>query len=265
MLYVGVWNQVSHARIKKVCILVSMKPIFAIVSLAIASCGGVYAQGTFRILDTNMTDVTGGVLYIADTNASVITANFSVENTDTIWHEVTAGRLVISQPATASNAFSWGPNNYAPTVDSSAISESMAPSGTAAFQGNYFPNGNGGLATINYCFWQTTDMNNSSCVTVTFDNYFPAGTAGPIETGAPIISYWPNPAQLYLGIGWSSGTMNRIDMYSSEGKLMSSVTSVTGFDTYNWDLTGLPEGIYYIHCSDLNGFSINFTFVHVSE
>lgn len=212
-----------------------------------------------------MNDVTSGVIYLADTNSAQMQVSLTVENIDSVPHNVTAGRLVISAPPASSNAFAWGQIQYVPTIDSSAVPETIVPSGSVAFEGFYFPNNTGGPASINYCFWETTDMDNNSCVTVTYDNFFPAGTSGPLESGPPVVSYWPNPAQSYLGIGWSHGVMNRIDMYSSDGRLVNSATSTAGFSGYEWDLTAMPEGIYYIHCNDAEGFVVTFTFVHTTE
>ncbi len=241
----------------------NMKNIFFILFM---SFGALSAQGTFRIFDAQMNDVTSGVIYLVDTNSAQMQVSLTVENTDSVPHNVTAGRLVISQPSGASNAFIWGMTQYPPSVDSSGIAEYMNPTATAAFEGYYFPNNNGGIATINYCFWETTDMNNNSCVTVTYDNYFPAGVGAPLESGAPIVTYGPNPASTFLGIGWSHGTFDRIELYGCDGSLVSVAKSETGFYSYEFDLTEIATGIYFIRCSNsTDPFSINFTFVHAGE
>lgn len=232
--------------------------------LSFVSCTAMSAQGTFRIYDAQMNDVTGGIMYISDTNATNIAVYLTVENTDTNSHEVTAGRLVLSQPATASNAITWGSIGYTPGADSSLIPEFMSPSGTAPFVGDYYPNNNAGLATINYCVWETGNMSNNSCVTVTFDNVFPAG-GSPLAPAEPRITYGPNPATTGIGIGWSHVQIDRVDLYSSDGKLVSTSTLESGLQT-EFTLTGMPEGIYYIHCSSsADGFSFSFTFIHTNE
>lgn len=172
--------------------------------------------------------------------------------------------MVLTAPATSSNAMIWGLNQYPPSADSSVVSEIISPAGTQSFQGLYFPNNNAGIATINYCFWDRFDMNNNSCVTVTFDHFFASGL--PLESAAPVVSYGPNPASTHLGIGWDPGTCDRIDMYASDGRLISSLSFPAGVNTYEWELSDFPDGIYYIHCTNSsNGFAVNFTFIHTSQ
>jgi hypothetical protein len=257
-------DQVSRC-ITLVSYLAAMKSLVSLICLSVFACSALPAQGTFRIYDTLMNDLTNGVLYLVDTNATVVQLNLIVENTDSVAHNVTAGRLVLTQPATASNAFTWGVINYPPSADSSAIAQPMnAGMLDSSFQAYYFPNNNGGLATINYCFWETTDMNNYSCVTVTFDNYFPTDAAAPTESGQPVISYGPNPASHGIGISWADVEIDRVDLYSSDGKLISSSTIETGLTT-EFELTNMAEGIYYIHCSNVTGFTFSFTFIHTAE
>lgn len=212
---------------------------------ALLLCNAGHAQGTFRIFDAQMNDVTSGVLYIADTNAVSMQVNLTVENTDSNSHEVTAGRLVLSQPATASNAITWGSINYPPNADSSAIPEFISSAGTAPFTGDYFPNSNGGLCTINYCFWDSDDMNNYSCVTVTYDNFFPAGMTPPLAP--PVFSYYPNPAPHTIGVGWYGWEYSTVNLYSFDGQLIES-KDVRGRYECEFSLTGLPAGIYMISC-----------------
>lgn len=229
------------------------------VLIATLFCASLHGQGTFRIFDSQMNDVTSGVLYIADTNATQILCDLNVENIDSVTHNVTAGRLVITSPATASNAFIWGMNQYPPSADSSVVSEIMQPAGTQTFQGLYFPNNNGGISTINYCFWERTDMNNNSCVTVTFENHFPAGVTASL--GPPAVSFVPNPAPAEIGVGWTGWAFITVNLYASDGKLMES-RDVRGQYECGFDLCALPSGIYMISCVDDYGRVYNSRFVH---
>lgn len=229
------------------------------VLIATLFCASLQAQGTFRIFDSQMNDVTSGLMFVADTNASQILCDLSVENTDTIQHDVTAGRLVLNSPVTASNAFIWGMNQYPPGADSSVVSEIMQPAGTQVFQGLYFPNSNGGIATINYCFWERTDMNNNSCLTVTFENHFPAGMNAPLAP--PAVYCGPNPALSEIGVGWSGWKYTTVNLYASDGTLVES-RDVRGQNECGFDLRNLPGGIYLISCIDDYGRVSNSRFVH---
>ncbi len=220
--------------------------------------GALSAQSSFRIFDSQMNDVTNGVIYLSDTNSSQMQVSLTVENIDSVSRNTTAGRLIISQPAGSNEAFIWGMTQYVPNTDSSVTPEIIAPAGTVAFEGYYFPNG-GGVGTINYCFWERTDMNNNSCVTVTFENHFPAGYEAPIGTRS--ISIAPNPAVDEIGVGWSGLIYTTVNLYSSDGKLVES-RDVRGQSECGFNLTGLPGGIYMISCVDDEGRVSNSRFVH---
>jgi hypothetical protein len=233
-----------------------MKKLFGFTLLISSSLG---AQSSFRIFDTLGNDVTGGVIYVADTNASVIQVNLTVENVDSVTRNTTAGRLVISAPVTSQEAFIWDLTQYLPGTDSSVVNEFIPSGDSLPFEGYYFPNGNYGIATINYCFWERTDMNNNSCVAVTFDNYFSAGVSIPVTI--PDVTMQPNPAPVEIGIGWSGWNYSTVNLYSSRGELIAS-HDVRGQYECTFDLRDLPSGIYMISCVEDNGRVFNSRFVH---
>ncbi len=230
-----------------------------IVLLAILSGGALHAQSSFRIYDDQLIDVTSGVIYIADTNATQMLCDLTVENVDSVSRDVVAGRLVLTAPVTSSNAMIWGATQYPPNADSSVVSEIIAPAGMQTFQGLYFPNNNGGIATINYCFWDRLDMNNYSCVTATFDNFFPAGMNPPLAP--PQFWYYPNPAPFTIGVGWSGWEYTTVNLYSSDGKLLET-RDVRGKNECAFVLTDMPNGIFMISCVDDDGRVSNSRFVH---
>lgn len=222
--------------------------------------GSLSAQNSFRIFDAQMNDVTNGVLFLADTNSAMIQVNLSVENIDSVAHVVTAGRLVISQPAGAENAFSWNLINYLPTIDSSMVPASMPPSASEPFEAYYFPNSSPGLATINYCFWETTYQSNYSCVTVTYENQTPAGMQYPAPSH---ISFGPNPASNMIGFGWSHSDVAEIRIYSAQGVLVHTIQTET--NTAEIDLTLWQEGLYFYQFTNDNEVLFNGTFLHVQS
>lgn len=220
----------------------------------------VSAQNSFRIFDPQMVDVTNGILIISDTNATMMQLDVTVENVDSVVHNVIAGRLVIIQPATASNAFTWGLINYPPSADSSAIAVNMPSTNIQPFQGYYFPNGNNGTATINYCFWETTDQNNYSCVTVTYNNFISVGISP--ETKAPI-SIGPNPAGYTISFGWSHITVSAINIYSSQGVLVHVIHPE--MEKAEVDLTNWPEGLFFFQMVEDSGAISNGSFLHLQS
>lgn len=218
------------------------------------------AQGSFRIYDAQMNDITNGILIVSDTNSSMMQVNLTVENVDSLSHVVTAGRLVLTQPATASNAFTWGLINYPPSADSSVNPVAMPIGNMQSFEGYYFPNGNNGSATINYCFWETTDQSNYSCVTVTFNNVISTGIP---ETEEGEISIFPNPASEGIGFGWSHITVTAINVYSAQGVLVCTLDpAVNGTEI---DLTNWPEGLYFYQLVSDSDYVSGGSFLHMNQ
>lgn len=219
-----------------------------------------FAQGTFRILDSQLNDVTTGTVFVTDTNSATMQVVFTVENTDSISHDVTAGRFVITQPAGADNAFTWAGICYPPTADTSAIPETITPSGSSIFNGYYFPNGMAGTATINYCFWETTDMNIISCVTVNYENVLVS--VSEMHPGAPVITSQPNPAPEKVGVSWTDFAVNHIELYSPDGRILESIIVEPGTSDCVIDLQMLPPGMYCIALFGDNGLVYNARIVH---
>jgi len=234
--------------------------LFAVLISLISCASFCMAQNSFRIFDAQLNNVTNGILIVTDTNSSMMQVNLTVENIDSVSHSVTAGRLVLTQPATASNAFTWGLINYPPSADSSMNPVAMQIGNVQSFEGYYFPNGNTGTATINYCFWETTDQNNYSCVTVTYNNLISVGIP---HSDVGTLSAAPNPASEGIGFGWSHINVTTINVYSAQGILLHTISPNTEEATI--DLTLWPEGLYFYQMISDSGFIENGSFLHVGS
>ena len=221
----------------------------------------VNAQGTFRILDSQNNDVTSGIVYVTDTSAGSLQVSFTVQNTDSVTHNVTAGRVVISQAPGAANAFIWGQMQYVPSMDSSTVDEFIAPAGTQTFIAYYFPNNSGDTATINYCFWERTNMNNISCVTVRYNHAVPAGITSPVV--APAVTVSPNPARTFIAFGWSEGRMKSLTVFSSTGEIVKTMDLEN--ETAQLEITDWAEGLYFYQIVGTNGELMSGTFIHAAE
>lgn len=222
--------------------------------------GALHAQSTFIVYDTLMNNVTGSTLYVVDTNAMYMETRLLVENTDAVTHDVLAGRVVISQPAGTLNFFSWGFNCYVPTVDTAGIAETIVPAGLSPeFVGTYYADTIGGIATINYCFWEDGNTSNSSCVTLVYDN---ARLTGVDELfAARSMALQPNPADAMINVGWTFPEVSMINLYAADGSLVES-RSNNGSFACSFDVTTLPPGMYMISCVCADGYAFNSRFVH---
>lgn len=207
-------------------------------------CSSLYAQGTFRIFDSQMNDITGTVVTLADTGVSSMTIQLHVENTDVVSHDVTAGRTVISQLAGTLNYFSWGTIGYVPYIDTSSHTEIMNPAGQQEFIGDYFCDTITGQTQIDYCFWERGNASNTSCVTVIFDTYRITGINELASTNQ--ISLQPNPACNELQVMFGQGTKEstRIEIFDAYGRLVFMQNAQPGITKQTVDVSSLSPGIY---------------------
>lgn len=217
------------------------------------------AQSTFRIYDTMMNDVTSGNVFLLDTNSSMMSVTLWVQNTDSITHNVQAARIIISQPPAASNAFIWGMYQYAPNVDTSAMPVTIAPAAMDTFVGYYFPDTLNGVATINYCFWETTNPNNSSCVTVYYENHMHVGIR---PTDASTFSLVPNPAGEFMDVTWADFNCEVIQVFASDGRLVQSNPVSPAQNNFRIQLQSLPPGIYMVQLIGRGGEVWTQSLVH---
>lgn len=205
-----------------------------------------FAQNSFRIFDMQNNDVTGGIFTVTDTSTQAVQVQFNVENIDSVAYSVTAGRLVLSVPQGSSNAITWNLINYPPQNDSSFSNPIMIPQNVQPFVADYFPNGNLGIATINYCFWDRSDMNNNSCVAVTF-NIIPNGIGSPDESQQ--VKLFPNPVNAgeNLQLNWNQlpGEKLFMHLYNPLGEsVLQSFEMKNG--TASVSLAGFAPGIYIV-------------------
>jgi hypothetical protein len=237
-----------------------MKYLFFFFALLL--CGNIPAQWSFRISDSTMNDVTEGTLYVSDTDAQRMHVALTIQNTDSVAHEVKVLRIVDAQPGTVMSCMTWGNVLYLPVHDTSYLPERIVPAGSAQFTGYYFPNNTADTTSVRYCFSDAMNVNDYSCVTVVYTHSVDGGGT-PAAHGEPVRWQEPGAITAYMGTGWSHGSYDRIDLYAWDGSLVSSATSETGFNGYEYNLTNMPAGIYYIHCSDSSsGSGTSFTFVH---
>jgi hypothetical protein len=228
-----------------------MRPLFFLLFLLPV---GLSAQGAFRIFDQLHNDVTGGIFTVNDTSLQMVETSFMIENADSVnSFTVTAGRMVISAPASSSNAITWNSISYPPNVDSSSVDPLMAPFDSLPLVADYFPNGNPGMATINYCAWDRFDMNNNSCVTVSFNIASALGTAAQAE---PQLLAGPSPVMAGnpLLLQWDRlpGTWLTISLVAVSGERISFRVPVSA-QSFELSTDDLLPGVYITEIATENG------------
>lgn len=210
------------------------------------------AQNSFAIFDTLNNNVTNGIWALTDT-AQTMSVRLKVQNVDVQSYTVTAGRLVISVPATTTNWFTWNEVCYAPIVDTSVVDPLMAPQDTSIFVGEYFSNGMPGTATINYCFWDRYNMTNNSCVTLTYNRLATevANTNADFKFGV-----FPNPVSVNenLQLSWNAvpGEVLSVKLISVDGKI-NSFSFPANQNLVQIPLHDFASGLYVLQIETENG------------
>lgn len=222
-----------------------MKRLLFLVPMAIGMLLSLSASAqSFFLYDTAGTVITGDTMYVNGVNATQLEADIDVENASASQKNVRAGKTELSVVAGSSNAFTWGLISYPPNADSS-LSYAMVIGGIEPFQGLYFPNNMAGTSWIRYCFWDAQNVNDKSCVTVSYNNVL-AGIHDP-QTMPPLFLA-PNPAtdQLHISFDWpESSTRVEAVLYDAFGRPVKALQSENHLLEGNFVLNDLTEGLYF--------------------
>ncbi len=138
-----------------------MKKITTFIITALATVG-LFAQ-TITLLDTTTT-------VIGAPTVELMKSTLKVENTsstDTV--RLALYRKIISEVSGSENYFCFGLLCYPPSVDTTSLITDILPNGIdSSFFADYKPKGNAGTTTIEYCFYDTSNVQEQTCVTINF-------------------------------------------------------------------------------------------------
>ena len=128
-----------------------------------------------------------------------IIAHLDVQNTGSSTISAHCQRYEIDMVPGALSALCWGELCYAPTQNISIEPMIFGPNETLldVFQGHYYPNGNAGVSTIAFTFFDMDNPNDSVQVTILFD----AMITGMNDVfHASDFKAYPNPANHYIEV-----------------------------------------------------------------
>jgi len=214
----------------------TMKRILS--ALLIASATGAIAQNSLTIVSMPQ-EVWG------NTDAAYIQAPGSVENTSGSAVEVKVRSTEVSVIPGTLNYFCWA-QCYEPGVTLSPTSITLQPGERVnAFYGDYIPQGQAGISSIKYCFFNVANEADSVCGIVRF-SASPVGVNDLSAAGRSNISKsYPNPASNDLFIDYAVGEgVGRIDIYSMLGMKVKSVNLTGQQGRVNLNVAALPAGMY---------------------
>ncbi|MBI1287913.1 MAG: T9SS type A sorting domain-containing protein [Flavobacteriales bacterium] len=181
-------------------------------------------------------------------NASVIQTDGVIENSGSNDIEVMVRRTIVDTVPGSQNYFCWV-QCYEPQTEVSP-SPLTIPAGQSAsdFYADYKPNGNAGVSTMIYCFYDRLVQSDSVCATVRFS----ASPAGILDVFAGdrsgVSESYPNPARSIANInyalaqGWRKA---EIKVYSMLGSLVKQVALKENQGTLKLNVSTLPSGMYF--------------------
>ncbi|MFU8843440.1 MAG: T9SS type A sorting domain-containing protein [Bacteroidales bacterium] len=171
-----------------------------------------------------------------------IVAYLAVQNTNNYDIPVLVRRYEFSMVPGTQSALCWG-LCYPPTINLSPYNI-IIPAGTTNttdFAGHYYPDGNAGLSSIGFVFFDENDPNDSVMVTINYN----AMITGIREQPTSVAHVYPNPANEFVNI-----ELNRTLQPDAYIELLSVTGAVAAIRTLEQSTatiqtSGIPGGLYF--------------------
>jgi len=207
---------------------------------------------SFVIHDIQGNNATSTTQYFSGVQATDLEAKFYVINISASPKTVKAYRTEISIIPGTQNAITFDLINYAPNIDTSALSSTVQPGDSVYFEGDYFTNGFNGLSTIQYCFFDVQNTSDQSCLTVNFESTL--NGVQEISSANISLPFYPQPASqtTHCFIPDNNGNEMWIAIMDCSGKVTTPSYSINGNDL-SINISDYAEGIYFVEIICSNG------------
>jgi len=208
----------------------------------IAGTFGIGAQAQDLIL-TNYSQNHGGDVSMGAIDAYVTIENHNV--TDSLF--VTAERTINDTASGHINLFCYGIACYPPSTSISPDPARIGPGGSDnTFKSQLLPNGNVGVSEVKYCFYDQSNITDSTCVRFIYDVL--AVGIEDVATGATFSSPSPNPANNFTAFTYDlkGNTQNfNIEVYNMLGSIVKTVEIPEQRGALIINTSELETGIYF--------------------
>lgn len=147
-----------------------------------------------------------------------IIVELEVTNNGSSTIDVLCERFELDLVPGSSSALCWGGLCYPPWTNVSAYHTTIGPGVTIEndFSGHYYPDGNAGVSTIAFTFFDMNNVNDSVMVTILFDGL----TTGVNENRFDALEVYPNPADDYINLD--------LNVSDAGGEVSFELIDVTG-------------------------------------
>lgn len=208
----------------------------------VALCSGAIAQNSLTLLSVD--DFVWGSI-----EDNLLQAEGTVENTNgSMPIDVRVERITIDTVPGSQNYFCWE-QCYEPPTSVSPTAMTINPGERIdQFYADYKPNGQQGVSTLAYCFYNDANQADSVCVTVRF-SASPVGIQDVfLGNQSGISESYPNPAQdvakinYALTAGWNKAELM---VYSMLGAQVRKIDLTEDQGTIKMNVANLPSGMYF--------------------
>jgi len=182
-------------------------------------------------------------------DAGILQGEGTVENTNGASAvDVRVKRITVDTVPGSQNYFCWE-QCYEPPTSISPTAMSIAPGQRIdQFYADYKPNGNPGISTLIYCFYNDANEADSVCTTVRF-SASPVGIQDVfLGNQSGISESYPNPAKSVAKINYAlSAGWNKAELmvYSMLGAQVRKINLLEDQGTLKLNVSDLPSGMYF--------------------
>ena len=173
-----------------------------------------------------------------------------VENIGSSTVRALAKREIIQLNSAHFNQLCWGIECFPPSVDVATDDQTIAMGPGAietGFKGIIKPVGTAGLDIVKYCFFDTVNPSDSSCIMVHYDASW---SIDENTTAKGTVSQaFPNPATERVSFGYdliAGVSRTEFTMLNSMGQVLGSTQATLQNGVQGFDVSNLPNGIYFM-------------------
>lgn len=208
---------------------------------------------SLEILDAPTQPVQG---YYDDGND--LSVAFYVKNKSSKALTVHAFRKVIDTVQGSQNRFCWSPICWPPSEDTAGDVQSIPGNGgvDSTFKGYYTPNGNPGIAAVQYCFYDTSNTSDSVCTIIRYDATASVSIKEEESSDRIGLQTAPNPASDQLNVRFGERPQGTLRVMSILGTTVLERRLKGGKQKLHLNVSELKKGLHFLTFESRDGGSV---------
>lgn len=188
--------------------------------------------------------VTGDSLVNGNASDFQIESHLYVKNISSDTAFVYCEKTVIQQNQTGTNNFCWAGTCYGEsTMISTKVDTILSGLESSGFAGYYQPWNESDIAVVEYCFYLSSDINDRTCKTVTYDAT-KVTDLNQITSSDKIGSFFPNPTKEYTNFQFNVSFPSILQIADVLGNVVK-IIELEGSGEKTIYLGDLYKGIYF--------------------